>query len=125
MMDVNITTLVSKIPDFDEFAKLADEIGILLYEKLRLEKDIKAREATIVREVTTNPQYRLENKVPTMSYIESTYRFSGLDGELLPLRDSLAQVISELERKKITLSVYKDMIEVFRTISANQRTALS
>lgn len=122
-MDINVNNLVSKIPDFDEFIKVTNEIGELLFKKLKLEKDIRAREAWVVKEVTTNPQYRLENKVPAMSYIESTYKYSGINNELLDMREQLADLTAMLEKRKLLLSVYKDMLEIFRTVSANQRTS--
>lgn len=121
-MNSNIKEVLESIPDFSEFLNLADEISKMSLEKMFIEKNIKAREAEIVKTVTTESQYFQGGKPPSMSYIDSTYRYSGLNGELLELRGKLSEATAELERLKIRLSVYKDMLEVWRTLSANERS---
>ncbi len=120
-MKSNLKDIVDAIPDFEDFLKLADEISNLSYQKLQLENNIKALEAETFRKAMKQP---LENgKSPSSSFVTNAYVHTGLDGELLPEREKLAYVISKLDNYKIKLSIYKDMIEFFRTVSANERKA--
>lgn len=119
-MKSNLKDIIEAIPDFEDFLRLADEISNLAYNKLQLENQIKAKEAEIFREGMKRP---LENgKLPSASFVTNAYLHTGFDGELLPEREKLAYISSALDNKKIKLSVYKDMLEVFRTVSANERS---
>jgi len=120
-MEASVKDIYKVIPDFDAFLKLTDEIGELSYKKLVADKDIKRAEANVVIECTTNTKYALGGKPPSMTFIDSTYKFTGIDGEILPLRETYAEVSATLEKRKLELSVYKDMLEVWRTLSANER----
>ena len=55
--------------------------------------------------------------------IDNTFKFTGLEGELIPLRNELAQVTAQFEGKKLQMDIYKTMIEVWRTLCSNQRSA--
>lgn len=122
-MRANLNELLEIIPDYDKFVSLTNEIGELLYQKLMLEKEIKSREAEIIKECSTNSAYFRDGKPPSMSFISSTYQYSGISGELLPLREKLAEVSSLLEKSKLKLIVLRDMLDVWRTLSANERMA--
>ncbi len=114
-----------ELPDFNDMARIVDRIKELSHRKIILENRIKSKEANIVKEATTNSAYYLNQKPPSMVYIQSTYLFTGFKGELLPLREELAQIISDLEHAKLTFRVFEDMIEVWRTQSANERRSTS
>lgn len=119
-MKASLKEILESIPDFEDFMKLADEISDLSYNKMQLENGIKAKEAQTFREAMIKP---LENgKPPSSSFVTNAYLHTGFNGELLVEREKLAYIQSALERKKIQLSIYRDMLEVFRTVSANERT---
>lgn len=120
-MNTNIDAVLKSIPDFEEFVKLSEEIGDLSFQKLVIEKDIKKAEANIVKEATVNTTYQIGGKTPSMSFIENTYKYTGFDGELLDLRTKLAEITATLEKRRLLLSIYRDMLDVFRTLSANER----
>lgn len=122
-MNSNTKTLLESLPDFSEFMSVTEEIGKLLYTKLLLEKEIKRLEANVVTEAMVNDKYFIGGKPASMSYLESTLKFTGLDGEIVPLREELARVTGKLEESKLRLYVYKDMLEVWRTLSANERNS--
>jgi len=115
--------VLKSIPDFDELIKLTQEISQLMYEKLTLDNEIKEWEAHTFKTATTDEQYFQGGKPPAVNYIDNTYKFRGLNGEIMPLRIKLAEVIAKLEGKKSLMDVYKTMIEVWRTLCSNQRTA--
>jgi hypothetical protein len=115
--------VLKQIPDFDELMKVSTEITSLMYRKMLIESQIKDREATIFKIANTEEKYFQGGKAPSVAYIENTLKYRGLDGELLPMRTELASVTSELEGKKLQMDIYKTMIEVWRTLCSNQRTA--
>jgi len=120
-MQSDIKEVLSKIPEFSDFIALADTIRDLSYKRLLLEKKIKDVESQIFREAVSNETYQINGKAPAVSFIESAYKQSGFDGELVEPREELAKVTSDLEHAKLTLDIYKMMLEVWRTLSANER----
>lgn len=120
-MNTNLTEILKSIPDFEDFMKLADEIGELSFEKMRLENQIKTKESETFKKAMTIPNG--DGKFPSASFVTNSYLHTGIDGELIGLRDGLAFLISELDKKKIQLSIYRDMIGLFQTVSANERKA--
>jgi hypothetical protein len=120
-MNTNLTEILKAIPDFEDFMKLADEIGELSFHKMQLENKLKGREALVFQEAMKKP---LENgKLPSASYVTNAYLHTGFDGELMEDREKLADVTAMLDKKKIQLNIYKDMLDVWRTLSANSRQA--
>lgn len=113
------------LPDFNSMSEIVDIIKDLGYKKIILENKIKSKEAYIVKEALTNPSHYPNGKIPSMSFITATYLFTGFDGELLALREELAKIVSELEHSKLTFKVYGNMIEVWRTESANERRSVN
>jgi hypothetical protein len=120
-MKTNLKEILEAIPDFEDFTRLAEEIGTLSLEKMRLENKIDLEEARTVTKVTKEPEYFIGGKPASMAYIESTYKITGVDVDLPIIRDSYAEVTAKLETQKIRLSIYRDMLDVFRTVSANER----
>jgi hypothetical protein len=120
-MKANLKDILEAIPDFEDFMKLAGEIRELSFKKMKLESTLKAGEAITFREAMSKP---LENgKLPSSSFVINAYLHMGINGELVGDRELLASVSSELEHKKIQLSIYRDMLELYRTFSANERVA--
>lgn len=124
-MKASLKEILEKIPDFDDFMNLANEIGELSLRKMSLENVLKARESDIAKTVMTDNQYWLNGKQPSISMVDAVYLFQGFNGELLPMRADLATTVAMLDKKKIQLSIYRDMLEVFRTVSANERNSTS
>lgn len=120
-MKSTLNEIIAIIPDFEEFTALVNEIGNLSFQKLITEKEIKQLESGVVREMFLNPQYFQNGKPASMSYIDGTFKYTGLNNEILPLRDKYAEISSALDKKKLQLSVYNNMLDVFRTLSANER----
>ncbi len=114
-----------EIPDFEDMFKLAEDIGTLTREKLEYEQKIEYKEAQIVFEVTSNSAYHVNGKVPSMEFIKTTYLRTGFDEEMQVLKAKLNITISKLEKAKLRFQIYRDMIDVWRTISANQRAAVA
>lgn len=119
-MKSNLKDIIESIPDFEDFMKLSEEIGELSFKKMQLENAIKAKEAVIFTKAIN--EFIIDGKRPSVAHIERAYLHTGINGELLQERTSLADISSTLEKKKIQLSIYRDMIELFRTISANERS---
>lgn len=113
--------MATVVPDYDDMMKIASTIKYMTLRKMSLDVDIKAREAEITNIMSTDPKYYQNGKAPSMSFIESTWKYTGIEGELLPKRRELAEVISLLEEAKITFDVYKMQIDLFRTEAANNR----
>jgi len=114
----------NNIPDFEDMVKVAESIRELSLERTRLELTIEDSFSKTVLQLTTNPEYFVNNKPPSMVFIKSTYGFSGLDGKLYEYRVQLGTVEAELDYLKNKLNIYRDMIDVWRTVSANKRASV-
>jgi hypothetical protein len=122
-MKSKLQDIIEAIPDFDDLTKLVEEIQTLSFKKMQLENSLEASEAETFRTAMSKP---LENgKFPSSSFVINAYSHTGLNGELVEKREELARVSSMLERTKLLLSLYRDMMEMFRTVSANERNASS
>jgi len=120
-MKANLKDILEAIPDFEDFQKLASEIGELSFNKMKLENQIKAKEAETFRKAMSIPNG--DGKFPSASFVTNAYLHTGFDGELIEERMKLADVTAMLDKRKIQLSIYRDMLELFRTFSANERTS--
>jgi|GEM_PF-1955233 len=114
----------NNIPDFEDMIKVTEDIRKTSMEKVRLELLIEDTFAKTVLTLSTNPEYYVNGKAPSMVFIKSTYGFSGLDGKLYQYRVELGNVEAELDYLKNKLNVYRDMIDVWRTVSANKRASV-
>lgn len=118
-MKTSLKEILESIPDFEDFMKLASEIGELSFKKMRLEVEIKSKESKVFRDAMKMP---LENgKLPSASFVVNAYMQDGLNGELIQYRESLADYTAQLEKRKLQYSIYKEMIGLFQTVSANER----
>lgn len=111
-----------ELPDPDEMMSVIEEIYNISLEKSTLEVKLKTSEAEIFKTATTDPRFFQLGKAPSQAYIENTWRFGGFNGELLPQRIQLAELTSRVDFLRNKLSLMKDLIEVWRTESANART---
>jgi hypothetical protein len=120
---MNISNKID-LPDIEEMFEFIDTIQVLSYEKAGLELKIKVLEAEIVRKASVDPQYFIGGKPPSMSYIDSTYKITGFNDELVELRDRLTKLNSDLDSIKLKFFFYKDLIDLYRTQSANERISI-
>ena len=114
----------SELPDFDEMIEAVEKIKELSLRRATIELSLKKEEAELVRTVTSDPKYFMNGKAPSMSYIEGAYKYTGIDNCLLPVRSSLIEVTAELEYEKAKFYLMKDKLDIWRTISANERATL-
>jgi len=110
-----------ELPDLTYLGNLIDEIGEISTKITFLDIDIKLREAEINKEASINPIYFQNNKPPSQSYIENTWKFGGFNNELIPLRKELAQLEVKLEGLKMKYKLYIETIGIWRTQTANER----
>jgi len=111
------------LPDFDEMINIARQIREKMLIRDHLDAVIKARESEIYKITSTDSRYFSNNKPPSATYIKSAYEFTGLDGELIELREKLSEAIADIEMLRITFDIMKMMVDVYRTESANKRIA--
>jgi len=116
-----------KLPDFDDLITLANEIG-QLKSTLMLEKaELEQLKALITEKVTSEPEYFVAGKPASMTFIRSNYHVLGIDEKTkTQLRDFIIAIANndgELRRKELLFDVYRAMIDVWRTESANKRGA--
>lgn len=112
-----------ELPDFSDMFALAEKIRDLTAQKLRLELELAAMKANIVLVAMSDSKYFQKEKPPAMNFLETTYLSTGFNGELLGLRSELINIISELDEAKLTMQIYRDMISLYQTESANKRSA--
>ncbi len=118
---MNSKSILEKLPDYEDFMRVAEDLARASMNRLILDNKIKTMEAATVIRVTTDPKYFQNGKAPSMSYIETTYKYTGIENEILPIREQLAKEIYTIESSKIKLDAYKILTEVWRTLSANER----
>lgn len=114
-----------KIPDFDEMMQVAEEIRDLMVVEDTLKLKIEEAETKVYQETSSNPKYLVGGKTPSNAHVKSNFIFSGLDGEIKPLRESLVTVSAQLEFSKMKLDIMRMQIDLYRTESANRRTAVA
>lgn len=114
-----------KLPDFDDMLKSIDNIYELMKRKSLLDIEIKLQEANVTAEATSNEKYFQNNKPPSQTYIDNSWKYTGFDNELIPLRKELAEVTAKLEFEKMRYYFYSNIIDVWRTQEANKRVAVS
>lgn len=122
-MNSNLSEVLKAIPDFDDFMSITEDIRAINFDKMVVENEIKHRESENFKAVMNKPEYFQNGKPVPVSYYENAYKFTGLSGELLELRQRLSELSALLDQKRLQLSIYKDMIDVWRTMSSNERMA--
>lgn len=111
-------------PDFDDMVKVSTAIREKALEKKYLELAIEKAESDIILKVTNDPTFFHNGKAPSVSFIKSAYMFQGLNGELIEVRQRLADVSAELDHLKREFELMKGMLDVWRTESANKRASV-
>lgn len=112
-------------PDFDDMMRLAERIGQLHARVSFLDIEIKARIGEVTKIVMNDPKYFLGGKSPSMEYVKSVYHPVGLENEIKRMKLELAEKEAELEESKLRFQVYRDMVTMFVTNSANVRASVA
>jgi hypothetical protein len=120
-METNSQKVMAAMPTYEDFSKLAEEIKQLSVAKMKMENRIKAEEAATFRTVMTDGQYFVGGKPVAVSYYENAYKFVGLDGSLIELRNSLAEMQAGLEAKRNQFEIYRQMHDLFKTLVYQER----
>jgi predicted translin family RNA/ssDNA-binding protein len=102
-------------PDFDDMMGLADRIGELTREKIKLDARIKLTQAEVTKEALINPKYYQNGKPLSVSYVKETYQVTGFENEVIELQRNLAEIIGELETTKLKFDVMRMMFEQWKT----------
>ena len=105
-----------QLPDFDKMLEQIQKIKTLSVEVSKLDLQIKYLESITFRQGK-------EQGLAT-NFVESAYKHTGFNDEILPLREQIVDKKAELEAARYTLELDKSLIEVWRTISANERLGL-
>jgi hypothetical protein len=111
------------LPDFDDMAKMIDNIYEASLKKMLLDLEIHAKEAEIVRISMTDENCFVNGKAPSVAYLEATVKFTGVNGELVEMRKALSETSANLERSKLLYELMVKKIEVWRSQTANERIA--
>lgn len=119
-----MTTSKIQLPDIEEMMQIVDDIYELSLRKTALEVDLSFAETLISREASTNEKYFRNGKAPSQSSIKDTWFYGGFDGELVPRRRELGEISAKIDMLKNKLTLLRDMIEIWRTQSANERTSV-
>lgn len=112
-----------ELPDFEKIFALIDTIKDVSIQRSKLALEIDFLQDGIVRSIYKESADR-GTKPPSMEFIKNTFLISGLDGELKPNKIQLAFLDATLSNAKLELEMYKLVIEVWRTNSANERKSL-
>lgn len=109
------------LPDFDDFLALTNKIrDLMLYSKV-LDNKIKEKESKLHQRYMTDPELFYNGKPLATTAIKSAYEHCGFNDELVELRNQYAQSLADLEQAEKQFEVYRMMIDVYRTESANKR----
>jgi len=114
-----------ELPDFEDMQKVVEEILSLSLFKAGLELDIKVAESDVFKRATVEEAYFQNGKPPSATYIENTYKYPGLDGEITEKRRQLGDTSARLEYQKNKLDLMKTLVEIWRSEQANNRVSVS
>jgi hypothetical protein len=120
-METSSKKLMEALPSFDEFMNIASKIKELSVRKMQLENRIKETESNSFKEVMSNPKYYINGKPVAVSFFENAFKFTGLDGGLILLRNELAQIQSELDEQRNLFDIYKQMHDLFKVLVYQER----
>lgn len=121
-METNSKKVLAALPDYNDYLELASEIQKISFERMLTENAIKSREAEVFKEVMTNPKYFVNGKTVPVSYFENAYKFGGLEGEIIPMREHLADMVSRLEQKRAVIEIYKQMHELYKALAYQEKS---
>lgn len=116
-----------ELPDFDDMMELAKKIGNEKTQIMLAESKLELMLAQLTDTVTKSKQYWVGDKPPSNAHISDTYHQLGINDEtrmmLWELRSEIANLTGELKEDEALFKVYQEMINVWRTQSANERGA--
>ena len=122
---MNQEQMDSLIPDFDDLYNLTVEAARYQQALISLKHQIQYHEAEFIREATTNKDYWPSGKQPTVDYLARVVRILGNtpdDFKLIEsLRGQLASVTEQSELAGGLLKLSRDKLDLYRTMSANER----
>jgi hypothetical protein len=117
------------VPDLAAYSDAWINLGIAQRNKLLVEKEYDALKAEILDTVTSNREYFVRGKPPSVTHSEKTYLVMGYDTETKNLLESYRTKLAELEKE---ITHYKGIVKaeemklsVFQTMSANARNTVS
>jgi hypothetical protein len=107
----------ANLPDFDELYALIGSIRDKSIEVAKKKLSIKVLEKDVF--------VRGRDEGLPVTHVTNAYKTTGFDGEITDLRADLAKTEAELAFMENTLDLHKSKIEVWRTVSANERTGIA
>lgn len=113
------------IPDFSEFEELTRQAAMLQGKLYLLKHQLRMFEAELITTAMLNKDYWREGKRPTVSYCERVVMAIGNTEEdtkrLLHFREGIAKTTEELQLALGMIELMKNRLELYRTMSANER----
>lgn len=113
------------MPDFDDFEKMAADVARLKADILIAKSNLSQLEAHCMKEALTNSEYWLGGKRPAMNYCEKVVKEIGNTEEdavaLCSYRDQIAVMTEAYQLLQHLITLSRDKLDLYRTLSANQR----
>jgi hypothetical protein len=110
------------IPDFEDMVKVANAIRDQMIVRNELDSQIKQRESEIYQITSTDQKYFTKGNPPSATFVKSAYEYTGLEGELVPLRKAFENAKAEIAFQQNLFDIMKMQVDLYRTNSANQRS---
>ena len=121
---MTIMTLKIELPEFDKFYELSENIKKKSLELSLVDLDISKQQAEIAKRAMVDTSLYVKGKPPSMEYLKNTLFVTGIDDELLSLLGKKETLEAELDYLKRQYEILKIITEIWRTQSANERSAL-
>jgi len=115
-METNSKDLMKALPDFSDLQGVIDAMKALNIQKMSLDKQIKEQESNTFSTVMTDEKYMVNGKTPAVNFYDNAYKYKGIDGNLLSLRQQYIEVTAELDAMKLKYELYKEMLDMFKTL---------
>jgi len=109
------------LPDFSEVLSLVEKIKLKRVEKMLKELEIKDAIANVYRVTSTEEKYFIGGKAPSAVYVKNTWEHTGFDNEISGMRKQLVELTAESALLENKFCIARDMVDVWRTLSANER----
>lgn len=110
------------LPDFDSIAEIAEKIHEITKQKGLLELTIKIQEKEAIEKGIDT--LKIQGKPPSMSYLESTIKITGLENEIVENRKKLYEISADLDYYRNLMDIAKLKIDIWRTLRADERAGL-
>jgi len=113
------------IPDFDDFEKMATDAARFKADIMIAKNNLYQLEAHCMREALTNKEYWIGGKMPSMAYCEKIVKEIGNTAEdnaaLCSYRDQIATMTEAYQLLQNLITMSRDKLDLYRTVSANER----